>query len=85
MVEVSPEITKLITGRGDWFGAPPEKRRAEWRYLDNGKYDGRPLDKDYFHKYMANRVECPVCSKMVQRGDLSKHKKRPICTNNAKR
>ena len=82
--EVSPEIPKFITGRGNWFGAPPEKRRAEWRYLDNGKYDSRPLDKDYFNKYMANRVECPVCSKMVQRGDLSKHKKRPICANNAK-
>ena len=65
MVDVSPEIPKFITGRGNWFGAPPEKRRAEWRYLDNGKCDRRPLDKDYFNKYMANSVECPVCSKMV--------------------
>ena len=78
------EVSKFITGNPNWHGAPPEKRRAEWRYLDNGKYDSRPLDKDYFNKYMANRVECPVCSKMVQRGDLSKHKKRPICANNAK-
>ena len=84
MVEVSPEIPKFITGKGNWFGAAPEKRRAEWRYLDNGKYDSRPLDKDYFIKYMASRVECPVCSKMVHWGDLSKHKKRPICSNNAK-
>jgi hypothetical protein len=84
MVEVLPEIPKFITGKGNWFGAPPERRRAEWRYLDNGKYDSRPLDKDYFNKYMANRVECPCCSKMVLRGDLSKHKKRAICINNSK-
>ena len=82
--EVSPEIPKFITGRGNWFGAPPEKRRAEWRYLENGKYDNRPIDKDYFNKYMAVRTPCPNCGKQVLRGDLSKHKKRPICSNNAK-
>ena len=58
------------------------KRRAEWRYLENGKYDKRPIDPNYFKNYMALKVECPNCSKMILRGDLSKHKKRPICTNN---
>jgi formylmethanofuran dehydrogenase subunit E len=61
----------------------PIKHRAEWRYLENGKYDNRPIDKDYFRKYMAVRVECSVCGKMVLRGDLSKHKKRSICINNS--
>ena len=85
MVEVSPEIPKFITGRPNWGGAAPEKRRANWRYNEEtGKYDSRPLDKDYFNKYMMVKVECPVCSKMILRGDLSKHKKRPICSKNAK-
>ena len=57
------------------------KHRAEWRYLENGKYNNKPIDKDYFRKYMAVRVECSVCGKMVLRGDLSKHKKRSICIN----
>ena len=60
------------------------KRRAEWRYLENGKYDKRPIDPNYFKNYMALKVECPNCSKMILRGDLSKHKKRPICINNKK-
>ena len=60
------------------------ERRAGWRYLENGKYDKRPIDPNYFKNYMAVRVECPCCSKMVLRGDLSKHKKRPVCTNNKK-
>jgi hypothetical protein len=83
MVEVSPEIPKFITGRGNWFGAPPGKRRAEWRYNEEtNKYDSKPNDKDYFRKYMAQRVECKHCGKMILRGDLSKHKKRPVCINN---
>jgi hypothetical protein len=72
---------KFITGKPNWSGAIPEKRRSPWRYLESGIYDNRPTDKDYFRKYMAVRVECPNCSKMVLRGDLSKHKKRSICIN----
>jgi hypothetical protein len=59
----------------------PIKHRAEWRYLENGKYNNKPIDKDYFRKYMAVRAPCPNCPKMVLRGDLSKHKKRSICIN----
>jgi len=84
-METLSEIPKFITGKGNWFGAAPEKRRSPWRYNEEtGKYDSRPLDKDYFNKYMMVKVECPVCSKMILRGDLSKHKKRPICSKNAK-
>ena len=60
------------------------KHKAEWRYLENGKYDNRPIDKDYFRKYMAVKVPCPCCGKSVLRGDMSTHKKRPICINNKK-
>ena len=84
-MEKLSEVSMFITGNPNWHGAPPEKRRAEWRYsVETGKYDNRPIDKEYFKKYMSVKVECPSCSRMVLRGDLSKHKKRPICVNNTK-
>ena len=75
---------KFITGKPNWSGAIPEKRRSPWRYLESGIYDNRPTDKDYFRKYMAVKVKCPNCGKMISQGDLSKHKKRNICINNLK-
>ena len=81
----SENIQKFITGKPNWGGASIENRRSHWRYNEEtGKYDNRPIDKDYFRKYMAVRVACPNCSKMVSHGDLSKHKKRNICIKNAK-
>lgn len=75
---------KFITGKPGWNGAAIENRRANWRYQENGIYNNKPLDKDYFRKYMAVKVQCPNCSKMVSHGDLSKHKKRNVCIKNAK-
>ena len=80
--ENTPERRVYITGHANWTGAELHKRRSPWRYHEEtGKYDNRPNDKDYFRKYMAVRVECPVCSRMVLRGVLYKHKKRAICIN----
>ena len=82
-MENIPEEKRYVTTHSNWHGAEPHKRRSPWRYNDETlKYDNRPLDRDYFKNYMAVRVECPVCSRMVLRGDLSKHKKRAICINN---
>jgi len=75
---------KFITGKPSWGGALPENRRAEWRYQENGIHNNKPIDKDYFRKYMAVKVACPNCNKMVSHGDLSKHKKRNICIKNKK-
>jgi hypothetical protein len=44
---------KFITGKPGWNGAAIENRRANWRYQENGIYNNKPLDKDYFRKYMA--------------------------------
>ena len=84
-MESSTEVKRYITSNPKWGGAMPEKRRSPWRYdEETGKYDNRPIDTEYFKKYMSVRVQCPCCSKMVARGDLAKHKKRPICMNNKK-
>jgi hypothetical protein len=81
----SSEVQKFITGKPTWGGAPPENRRSPWRYNEEtGVYNNKPIDKDYFRKYMSQRVECPNCSKMILRGDLYKHKKRAVCINNTR-
>ena len=50
--ELSQEKQKFITGKGSWYGAIPEKRRAPWRYNEeSGKYNDKPVDKDYFKAY----------------------------------
>ena len=84
-MEKLSEVQKFITGHPSWGGAKPEKRRENWRYNEEaGIYNNKPIDKEYFKKYMSVKVECPCCSRMVLRGDLSKHKKRSICINNTK-
>ena len=86
MAEVcSEEKQKFITGKGKWFGALPEKRRAPWRYDEaTGKYNDRPTDKNYFKEYFnthgAVKVDCPLCGRSVQRCNLSHHKKSAICS-----
>ena len=67
-------IQKFITGKPNWSGAPIHKRRSTWRYLETGIYNNKPSDPEYSKKYMAVRVPCPNCSKMILHGDLSKHK-----------
>jgi hypothetical protein len=84
IMENIPEEKQYITNHSNWHGAVPEKEGLDGGIIDNGKYDNKPLDKDYFKNYMIVRVACPNCSKMIARGDLSKHKKRAICINNAK-
>ena len=79
------DVQMFVTGKPNWGGAKPENRRSHWRYNEEtGVYNNKPIDKDYFRKYMSVRVECPNCSKMVLHGDLSKHEKRPSCTKNTK-
>ena len=87
--ELSQEKQKFITGKGSWCGAIPEKRRAPWRYNEeSGKYNDKPIDKDYFKAYFktvgAVKIECPLCGRSVQRSNLSHHKKSTICSKNLK-
>ena len=85
MLDNSENIQKFITGKAHWGGALPENRKAEWRYdCEKGIYNNKPTDPEYFKKYMAIKVPCPCCSRVVTRGDLYKHKKRDICIKNRK-
>jgi hypothetical protein len=76
----------FTTNKKTWFGALPDKRKAHWRYDEvNMKYNDKPSDPQYFNKYMAIKVACPNCGKMVSHGNLSGHKKREICQKRAKK
>ena len=57
----------------------PRQESAVWRWKDDGTYDSRPIDPEYFKKYMSVRVACPLCNLSVLRGVLARHKKRTIC------
>lgn len=59
-------------------------RTADWRRLEDGRYDYRPIAKsEYFRIYAMNhacvKVVCPVCNRCVNKQELSLHQKRPIC------
>jgi hypothetical protein len=41
----------------------------------DGTYDNRPIDPEYFKKYMSVRVACPLCNLSVLRGVLARHKR----------
>ena len=85
MLDNSENIQKFITGKPNWSGAPVENRKSPWRYNEEtGIYNNKPTDPEYFKKYMAIKVPCPCCSRVVTRGDLYKHKKRDICIKNRK-
>ncbi len=74
-ISSSPDDTQPVKkGRG-----MPRKEHAAWRYRDDGTYDSRPLDPEYFKKYMSVRVPCPLCGIDVLRGNIPKHKKRKPC------
>ena len=70
----SEEIQPVKRGRG-----MPRQEHAAWRYKEDGTYDGRPLDPEYFKKYMIVKVPCPNCGVEVSRGHLSRHKTRKPC------
>jgi hypothetical protein len=74
-ISSSPDDTQPVKkGRG-----MPRREHAAWRYRDDGSYDNRPIDREYFKKYMNVRVPCPNCGVQVPRGHVSRHKKAKPC------
>jgi hypothetical protein len=74
-ISSSPDDTQPVKRR---LGKPRQES-AIWRWKDDGTYDNRPNDPEYFKKYMSVRVSCPLCNLSVLRGVLPRHKKRAIC------
>ena len=57
--------------------------KAQERHLENGKYNSKPLDKEYFNKYYHEKrkvqIQCPRCGKNSTNGNLSKHQLTKSC------
>ena len=56
---------------------------ATWRYMENGKYNDRPLDPDYDKKYYHAKVKgefkCPNCGCVLSsKSGLTRHQRTAV-------
>jgi len=53
------------------------------RHLEDGTYNPKPLDKQYFNKYyhakIYNRINCPLCNRETSKQKLSTHQISKLC------
>ena len=63
------------------------KIRNPNRYKDDGTYDNKPLDPNYFRTYYhtkgSEQVECPTCGYQCKRNYLYRHSKTDKCIKQA--
>ena len=62
--------------------APMRKYNTEetaWRRKPDGTYDNRPLDPNYYVKYVMTPVQCPLCHLMTRRGHINRHQRSANC------
>ena len=62
----------------------PKRRKyktedTSWRRRPDGTYDHRPLDPDYYRKYVMTPVQCPLCHLMTSRGHINRHQRSANC------
>ena len=63
----------------------PKRRKYKtedtaWRRRPDGTYNKSPIDPDYYRKYMAEPIKCPLCSVLTSRGHLSRHTRSALCS-----
>ena len=62
---------------------PPTRKynteETAWRRKPDGTYDNRPLDPNYYVKYVMTPVQCPRCHLMTRRGHINRHQRSANC------
>ena len=81
-------MTQDMSNSSSEEGLSTRKRRgrpahATWRIQEDGTYNDKPLDPEYFKLYARGhamvKVVCPLCQSTVNRQELNLHQQRPIC------
>lgn len=61
------------------------KQTTSSRWNEDGTYNSKPLDKNYFKNYYQNKlackIDCPDCGRKISKTNLSKHRQTAICKN----
>jgi hypothetical protein len=79
MSETMPEITQPTDKR--------KIRRALWRWNEDGTYNRKPKDPNYFNnywhekrKFIANlKIECEYCQKLTMKRNYLRHQQNKKC------
>ena len=76
-----PEQTDTETSTAS---STPIKRNSEWRKQEDGYYNSKPNDEEYFKTYYQCKTKqpcvCDVCGTNITcKSNLSKHKKTKKC------
>ena len=83
--ELTDSETSSSSEEGDKTGSPVEKaRNAEWKKQEDGYYNKKPNDVNYFKKCYQEKTKqpcvCDICgSAMSCKSNLAKHKKTKKC------
>ncbi len=57
----------------------PRERTALWRWNEDGSYNNKPNDPNYFNNYMKRRVICNYCHRLSSVAHITEHRKSQIC------
>ena len=89
MTDTDP-MTKLIATITEKIALARNSKRKirnPNRYKDDGTYDNKPLDPNYFRTYYhtkgSEQVECPTCGYQCKRNYLYRHSKTDKCIKQA--
>ena len=79
---VEPPIENPVEKPKKKRNPPIRKYNSEataWRRRPDGTYDNRPLDPNYYVKYVMTPVQCPLCNLMTRRGHINRHQRSATC------
>ena len=72
---IEASVTEIIENKKGPKG-PHKVKRCPERWLENGKYNDKPIDPDYFIKYWRRTFQvprtCPICNSNLQCSDKKK-------------
>ena len=57
----------------------PRERTSLWRWNEDGSYNNKPNDPNYFNNYMKRRVVCNFCQRLSTVAHITLHRKSQVC------